>query len=93
VSSKTFDQIIADLLAGPPVRGEAATRPSYTAHPATWWTPETTAAHLAGCSSARDEHGEWRPWTTLSEGERWCAWWEEYEGYRAMGDVTEVEVP
>jgi hypothetical protein len=51
-------------------------RASYVAHVAAWWPPETVAEHLAGCRTGRDAAGEWRPHEELSDGERWCWFWE-----------------
>jgi hypothetical protein len=68
-------------------------RPSYVAHVAALWEPETAAAHLASCRTGRDGSGRWRPWGELNQDERRCWFWEELEGYRAFPPTHEVEVP
>jgi hypothetical protein len=72
-------------------------RPIYIAHPATWWTPETTAKHLADCRTGRDGNGDWRPRNDRTDGERWAEFWEMSvdpdTGECVGGETHPVEVP
>ena len=87
---KTFDETIADLLAGQPVK--ASGRPSFVAHPATWWEPQVVADHLAACRSSRGPDGEWKSWDELDANEKWTWYWELFS-YKNLGPTHEVEVP
>jgi hypothetical protein len=71
-------------------------RPPYIAHPATWWSDDVTADHLAGCRTGRGSDGEWRPWDELDQNERWCQFWEmsvKADGTCIGGETRPVEVP
>lgn len=72
-------------------------RPPYTAHPAEWWEPDTTAAHLGACRTGRDGNGAWKPWDELTTAEQWARFWEhsvvECGVVIGAGPVNSVEVP
>jgi hypothetical protein len=69
-------------------------RPSFMAHPATWWEPETIAGHLDACRTGRDGTGAWKPWDELTEAEQWAWMWEEFDWRRMVPtEHTVVEVP